>query len=161
MVKEVVSIAWKDMSIYIVPELPTSVDDIIKRHIPSWEISRFDDATKISNPKSKAYIISDSKETRAMCMGEYGKNFKNLKDIGVAIKKVAEVSKRTDIQDKLSKNICSTAIVCEALPIGIAPVNNLEYKTRGNRTEVRYLSTFYQFLNDFYRHIYSKTFSFQ
>jgi len=160
MIKETVAIAWKDdVSVHLVPELPDSIENRIKHTLPDWKIfSRSDDYTTLRSESQNASIVSGSKETKAMCIGIYGENFKSIKAIGEAIKKVAKVSKRDDILTKLRERTCEASISCEAIPIKVKHIATFTYQAvpERNLTVVGYAGTFYQFSNNFYKHEFSK-----
>jgi len=161
MVKETVAIAWKDMSIHLVPELPTSVDDKIKRLSPGWEINRDDQCTLLKN--QRVYVASDSRETRAICIREYGGNLPSIRSIGNIIKNVATVSKRKDVPEKLAESVCGIAITCEALPIEVRPIGTFSYTPypEKNLIVIAYRNNFHSFSNNFYKHVFAKAFTFK
>ena len=169
MVKETVRLVWKDMSIHIPPEVPLSLGYQIKYLAPGWNILNIpdnsmssDDYTLIRSIAQRASIVSSSKETRAICIGHYGKNLESIKIIGDTIKKVANFSKRKDVPRKLAEENCEASIHCESLPTEVKVIGNVYYEIfpSNNLTAIGCFDNFYNFSNK-YEHVFSKMFRFK
>ena len=163
MVIERVKIVWNGVSSHLVPELPSSVEERIRYALQDWEIlKRTNDITLIKSKTQKASFISDKEETRAMCQGYYGGNSDSIKDLGKAIKKVAEIAKMDSVLTALRENNCGVAIICDALPNKVNPIYDVVYTANSekNITVAGFFGNYYDFSSSFYDHVYSKKFEF-
>jgi len=161
MVKETVSFAWNNMSVHVPPEVPLSLKDQIQYLAPGWEILRPskeeikpEDYTLIGSKSQRTYIISTPQETRAMCIGDYGRNLGSIKNIGETIKRLAKFSKRKDVPKKLAEKICAAVIACESLPSAVK-IGNRPYriKPKKNLTLIKCLGTFYEISREYEQNI--------
>jgi len=162
MVIEAVAINVKNLSIHLVPELPSSIEDRIQNRL-GWEVyDRNNECTGVKSISQDASIVSTSEEIKALCVGSYGENYESIRSIGDAIKGVAKILKIKAVTRKLAKNVCIAAIVCESLPIKIKNPESINYKYRkDNSLEVEYgPGKFPDFSDNFYKHIHSKVFEF-
>lgn len=165
MIKESVNLNFEGISIHLVPELPTLIEERIQSRLNGWKIThRDDDVTLILSNIQRASIASDSRKIKAVCIGPYIGNFESIKSVGEAIKEVANISKRRDVTRRLSEKSYEFAILCEALPIKEPEIkaSNAAYSVvpERNLTVVGYFGNFYNFLNNFYKHTFPKMFKF-
>jgi hypothetical protein len=126
MVIESVSLSWEGVSIHC-PEHPFYLSDRIERLSPGWKVRNMsDDGIVIHNEGFNASLASDYNGSKALFLGEYGKNLKPMWNLGDTMKRIGEFYS-IPVRPRIASKECEFKMVLSEKPMKIDGFTEIEY----------------------------------
>jgi hypothetical protein len=126
MVIEFVSLEWDGVSIHC-PEHPNYLQCTIERLSPGWKVKMMsDEGILMHNEASNASLASDYSGSKALFLGEYGKNLIPMRNFGDTIKRMGDFYK-IPVRPRIAIKECEFKLALSEKPRKIDGFTEVEY----------------------------------